>query len=655
MSIDGAGESTFMKDAKIAGGIKNHASQDSTYDKWTLSRAGQAEYRSELWDIAGLSDSAQEPQKCLRPSQILKSEAAVEKIMDVLEGTFVNPFSDDLEKDKLYNLASGCPISDESSDCLLTYEGRGKILMDEFKTRIAGTHVTGKKLFNTIERKKWLGFSSNSIKSKIKVKEKILDVAVQRDILGALVANSHEGDSPVDLDKALSYPLAPVSLPLASADGNRRKTNKSKLYDVIEPTCPKTPVSHDKPKKYLIYDLAAVLRSKLSTPNTFRELAIQLLNEISLDFSTIYVACDTYTEKTIKGNERKSRGTSEKLVIRSPSVRIPSDFQNFLNNGDNKERLFEIIEEVWSASTNLLGHRVVFFARASICTKIDENGCSTVDELASNHEEADTKVVYLLKHAIEQEQQPDGAAFVVRSNSGDIDIPVILLSNDLPGNTDIILDSGKDKHRKNIMINKCSMPSLHKKALVGMHAFTGCDQISSFLRKGKVTCWKVLEKNPHLFDSFALLGTQLEVGDALLDSISEFVCRLYGEKKTKDVNQARRNIFWRALKNKKKIIDLSLLPPCRSSLAFHTRRANYLSHIWRQASVPSMVTDLPQNHGWDNEFNYTWTEEVYPEDVACFLANTSSIRSNNVESSVEGNDDETSVNNNIETSVENMG
>ena len=66
-----------------------------------------------------------------------------------------------------------------------------------------------------------------------------------------------------------------------------------------------------------------------------------------------------------------------------------------------------------------------------------------------------------------------------------------------------------------------------------------------------------------------------------------------------------------------------------------------------------MVTDLPQNHGWDNEFNYTWTEEVYPEDVACFLANTSSIRSNIVESSVEGNDDEKSVNNNIETSVEN--
>ena len=53
-SIDGAGESTFMKDAKIAGGIKNFANQNSTYNKWVLSRSGQAEYRSELLSILGI-------------------------------------------------------------------------------------------------------------------------------------------------------------------------------------------------------------------------------------------------------------------------------------------------------------------------------------------------------------------------------------------------------------------------------------------------------------------------------------------------------------------------------------------------------------------------------------------------------------------------
>ena len=107
-------------------GLKTITREDSKYDKWTLIRVGQAEYRSEFWDIAGLTESAQKPQKCLRSSQILTSEAAVEKIINVLEGTFVNPFSDNLEKNELYNLASGCPISDESSECSLTYEVRGK-------------------------------------------------------------------------------------------------------------------------------------------------------------------------------------------------------------------------------------------------------------------------------------------------------------------------------------------------------------------------------------------------------------------------------------------------------------------------------------------------------------------------------------------------
>ena len=234
-SIDGAGETTFMKDAKIVGGIKNFTTQDSTYEKWVLSRAGQAEYKSELLRIAGMSKDSQEPRKCLRQSEIVKSEQAVRKIMDVLEHTFINPFSDDIEKDKLYNLASGCPISDDAAECMLSYEKRGKGMMEEFRTRINGSHETNKKLFDPIKKSKWIGFSTNSIKSTVKINGKIRDVIVQRDILGTLVACSHEGNSPVDLNKALSYPLAPVSLPLASADGAKRKTNKSKLYDVIDP------------------------------------------------------------------------------------------------------------------------------------------------------------------------------------------------------------------------------------------------------------------------------------------------------------------------------------------------------------------------------------------------------------------------------------
>ena len=201
-----------------------------------------------------------------------------------------------------------------------------------------------------------------------------------------------------------------------------------------------------------------------------------------------------------------------------------------------------------------------------------------------------------------------------------------MLAHDFDEEAVIILDSGRDKFRKILQISNCDLPLLQRKALVGFHAFTGCDQVSSFLRKGKVSCWKVLQRYTHLFDGFEQLGTELEPSEQLTNHIEEFVCKLYGEKKVKEVNQARRNIFWRTLKKKKKVIDLSLLPPCRSSLLHHLKRANYVAYSWRQASYAHMLIEPPQWDGWDDDYNFTWSCESYPKSVVDFLASTSSIR-----------------------------
>ena len=67
---------------------------------------------------------------------------------------------------------------------------------------------------------------------------------------------------------------------------------------------------------------------------------------------TVYFVCDTYFEKSIKAAERKNRGSSDRLVVRSSKMRIPSHFQKFLNNNNNKERLFEIIEETLLSHNN---------------------------------------------------------------------------------------------------------------------------------------------------------------------------------------------------------------------------------------------------------------------------------------------------------------
>ena len=106
--------------------------------------------------------------------------------------------------------------------------------MEEFKSILPGLDKS-KHIFTPIRRIKRESFESSVVKSKIVINGKVADVAIQSDILGILAAKSDLEKGCVDIDKALTYLLAPVSLPLACSDGGMRKTNKSKLFDALGP------------------------------------------------------------------------------------------------------------------------------------------------------------------------------------------------------------------------------------------------------------------------------------------------------------------------------------------------------------------------------------------------------------------------------------
>ena len=234
----------------------------------------------------------------------------------------------------------------------------------------------------------------------------------------ALAAKSQQQRASVNIDEALCYPLAPVPLSLATCDGARRKTAKSKLSHVALSSMEVDDVEyvHNETKCYIL-DLAAIIRSIMRTPDTFRELANNILQDIPKQYDAIYIACDTYRSYSIKNAERSLRGDDDKFVIRSPDVRIPADSKKVLNNGENKERMFELIEEVWIQSRNQNDRRATYFARGSSCIKIANRVSEPVPELNTDHEEADTKLAYLVQHALRE--NGDNTLCVVRSSSGD--------------------------------------------------------------------------------------------------------------------------------------------------------------------------------------------------------------------------------------------
>jgi hypothetical protein len=208
-AVDMAGEQSYMKNAKTAGGIRQFAAKKSTVAKWVMNRPFQARFAETLIEISGLSTTSSSTRKCVRPSEILKSNKMVENILNALNTQFLNPFQDDIDKSKLFNLVSGCPVDDEISDSILGLQSNGIQAMESFETRLT-TKDPEESFFSPLKRHKFMLWKDTSRKVVVKKDGKVIESAFQRDILGILVAYSHQHKAGIDIHAALCYPLAPV-------------------------------------------------------------------------------------------------------------------------------------------------------------------------------------------------------------------------------------------------------------------------------------------------------------------------------------------------------------------------------------------------------------------------------------------------------------
>ena len=583
-----------------------------------MNRPYQTKFVESLMEISGITTTMSNPRKCLRTSEILKSNKMVEKIMVILQTQFINPFQPDLDKDALFNLVSGYPAQENVCNCLLELESRGKELMAEFQDRIS-KESSETDFFSPIKREPLKTFRNSAVKTKLKSQGKTKELTFQRDILGTLVAYSNKHETGVDLERVLCFPLAPISVPLSTADGAIRKTIKSKLYEAA--MLDLKIVSHDelpsaaKMKTYLL-DLAASIRSLVGIASTIRELASLIMSTVPAQYTSIFIVCDTYQEDSIKGGGRQARGVSKRYILTSPDMKVPYDFTSFLRNGENKEMLFNLIQRaIEEGRSDLLG-KTVFFSNKSQCTIITVDDISVIEDLCSDHEEADTKLVALASAA----NVSTGDAIMIRSPSGDIDILTLFVAHDF-GGVRVLIDNRTGKGRKIVDVTSSTLDLDKKKALIGMHAFSGNDYVSSFFKKGKVAVWKTMLKRQEFIRLFEELGTSPQVPDHISQGLERFVCALYGNHRVSSVNELLNKIFLQKFEREKKIIDLSLLPPCETNLKLHIMRANYVASIFRNANRLILNLEEPINHGWDERGRVMWSSICYPDDLSQLLIN----------------------------------
>ena len=378
-----------------------------------------------LIEITGLT-SETGMYKALRQNQVKRSERFVSKATEVMENDFLNPFSVNLDNNKVYNISSGSDFQGDADE-LLGVWNKGKQLCDTFhKERIYSSNTP---LHATIKRQKVTLFDDSN-KPKPKSCKTTDVIKANRNILGTLIALSAKFQQPINFEEALKFPLYPIPLSLGFPDGTKRSSNKSKLLEVLGIKQMQPNLANDQRKvATLIIDMIAQYRViSTNLPVTFEEWITKFLKSIPKGFERIDIVADCYREYSIKSAERSKRGTSAKILINSVKCKVPRDSNKFFSNNENKSRLisltFSFIKENNLKSLQMLKCNTVILSGDCYCEMVTTEGCFPFNPLKSDQEEADTKVVL---HAIHALGETTGN-ICIRSPSGDTDIFVIALA-----------------------------------------------------------------------------------------------------------------------------------------------------------------------------------------------------------------------------------
>ena len=118
---------------------------------WVLCRRYQAKFTEALKTMANTDKTSDNVRKCLRPSEILKSNKIILSMISCIKTQFTDPFCEEFDQQKFYNLVSGQPVGDTIADSLLKIDEVGQKCLEKFKTKMVSDKAKG--FFNPIAKK----------------------------------------------------------------------------------------------------------------------------------------------------------------------------------------------------------------------------------------------------------------------------------------------------------------------------------------------------------------------------------------------------------------------------------------------------------------------------------------------------------------------
>ena len=189
-----------------------------------------------------------------------------------------------------------------------------------------------------------------------------------------------------------------------------------------------------------------------------------------------------------------------------------------------------------------------------------------------SHEEADTRIFVHVKELVLK-----GHA-VLLVDTVDTDVLVIAIScfNELSqfGLEKLWIEFGAKINRRWIPIHDLtSVLGIKSTRLLFWYTFTGCDAVSAFGGKGKLsawTTWRMFDDIRPVFEKYSHQSQHTRVKKEDIKILERFTCLLYSRATTfESVNECRRHLFTEQARQVDKI------PPIKDALLQHIKRAVY--------------------------------------------------------------------------------
>lgn len=466
----------------------------------------------------------------------------------------IDPFSEDINPNKLFNLISGKATSPEIAEFLTSVETNGTKQMEKF---LKECREDRSRFERPIKKNVIKNFAAESSKIKRTSHKHSDEAKLERNVLGKVLCLAMNND--IDLRNVLSYPLATIPHSFAhfenSLAANRPKGELTALL-ISKVDCNKT--SQPENIEVEIIDSYHLISNFNDGPVKYGHFAKFLLKKIcDTNAREIHLIFDHHEGPSPKDPDLKKH----KEMYDKPSFKIagPNQERNCamakcLQSVSFREELIKFLIHSWSledVDVSILNGKRVFLSFGEKCYIFSEDfeKGKVLPTFENNHFEIESKII-LHMYKIR--------ATNIRIKIANTDTILVYLLYHLqfwPNDREIWIETGDINKNTTQVI---SVSQIHNvlslifvNAMPAWYVFNGCCYEPSFHGKGIKTCIKTLEKEVEFQTVFGKVGNATELSKEDIASIECYTCQLYGTKNT-DINNARCTHFQKAYGSKDK-------------------------------------------------------------------------------------------------------